>query len=50
MAAARHWILPNLGEFDSTQNSRNAYRLLLNTLLMDILENCAHWLCSNIIK
>lgn len=50
MAAARHWILPNLGEFGSTQNSRNAYRLLLNTLLMDILENCAHWLRSNIIK
>lgn len=29
---------------------RNAYCLLLNTLLMDILENCTHGLRSNIIK
>lgn len=49
-AVARHWIVPNLGKLGSTQNSRNAYRLLLNILLMDILENCAHWLHSNIIK
>lgn len=50
MAVARHWIVPNLGEFGSTQNSRNAYRLLLNTLLMDSRENCTLWLCSNVIK